>query len=850
MAKKTKSKTKTAAARAARLALLVGVAAVAYRTIVLRAAMPPPPPPPRLHAGGAALAAHLAAEHNSSLLWGTWRPGVYFGLRSRTHPTALVAGAMWLRADAVATKRARSLLRHRCEQDVLQRYGYSAHDGRSYATQQLRDAANGIVIDSSYALDQATGGWAVRLRGSNATAAQRVLFYVGLEASQPTAPTGALSPFVAAGSRLAAALGEGGVSIGGTVQQQQQHDLSSLPSGFSVLALGRSASGAALRTGTDGHASHGAVGRIDVTEVALGLVGDSDRAELAQRAPDGSQLILVQFETPPSEDWEVDIVLVPSIGGAREAEEEHAAAALRQMSGVALSGVLSARAESYAAAVDAMLADDALRLRGAPLSASARAFAADVIGSLFGSLGYFHGRSELAGGGATAAAPLFTVVPSRPFFPRGFLWDEGFHQLVLGAFDAGIADDALLHWLNLIDGDGWVAREQILGAEARAAVPDEFVAQSPEHANPPALLLRLERMGDDELAEWLAGPGRGAWPAIERWYGWLLRTQAGPAEHTYRWRGRDAGDGRLNAMTLASGLDDYPRACIVSAAEKHLDLLCWVAFCSRLLARIATALGHAEAAAAYSSDFGSQLEALHAHHWSEAAGAFCDWGVHANEGTFEQQAVIKCEARDGSSSVEALTPLGGPPRCPQAHPKFLFPLGDGKGGILMRDKFVPRSNRIKERHVHRLGYVTLFPLLLRLLPPDSPRLARTLELLADPKRLWSRYGLRSLSKADAWYGRENAPGDKPYWRGAIWININYLAIAALHHYARVDGPARHRAHELYVELRDNVVGTVLDEWERTGCLWEQYSPDDGRGQRNHPFSGWSALALLALAERF
>ena len=78
-------------------------------------------------------------------------------------------------------------------------------------------------------------------------------------------------------------------------------------------------------------------------------------------------------------------------------------------------------------------------------------------------------------------------------------------------------------------------------------------------------------------------------------------------------------------------------------------------------------------------------------------------------------------------------------------------------------------------HVCHRGYLSLFPFLLQLLPPDSPHLGAILDLLRDPEHLWSPYGLRSLSASHPEFGQgEN------YWKGPIWVQMNYLALRSLY----------------------------------------------------------------------
>lgn len=457
-------------------------------------------------------------------------------------------------------------------------------------------------------------------------------------------------------------------------------------------------------------------------------------------------------------------------------------------------------------------------------------FTASLLSNLLGGLGYFYGdskvdntsspeyaevdmdfweksgqamsRAEIA---TTSPTQLLSFTPSRPFFPRGFLWDEGFHLLPVMEWDLDLAVLVMQSWLELMDDDGWIAREQILGPEARSKVPEKFQVQYPHYANPPtlSLLLPIILAKITKASPYFGHPSQYITPSdnttdlpsldklfqlFDRHYEWFRRTQGGNfstkysrpenavSGEGYRWRGRTP------THTMTSGLDDYPRANPPHPGELHLDALAWVGASAKSLFQLAQHLGLESAVAKYSKHLEDIKRNLDALHWDEQSAAYCDATI-SSSGEYER--------------------------------------------------------------VCLLGYVSLMPFLLGLMEPEHPHLPAVLDLLSDPDKLWSPHGLRSLSLTDEFYGK-----DENYWRGAVWMNMNVLAVQQLHALSVADGPEKSRAAKLGAELRRNVVQTVYDSWATTGFVWEQYSDKTGEGKGSRAFTGWTACIVLLTGLKF
>jgi mannosyl-oligosaccharide glucosidase len=797
---------------------------------------------------------HAEAAVDKALVWGTYRPQIYFGIRA-ARPDSFLSGLVWFPTHSLD---AFSRARHECsEDDRLGGYGWTYHDGRSLAVQEIRDTENNYLLKTSWLkttseASKGAGSWAVRIEGrvidESRPASLSTIYYAALESSnaafQPTfekekyidglpskgddLPDGRFFVANKAGEDLP------GFSMRFTDtpgfknspprpelnEQNLEHEAEFISSRSHWHYFGAGIPKESLWRGKDVILSDisTSVKQAFSSYGQDALPSPADLLTLKDGLADGSNFVALQRSF--TGNFSLDVFY--------DSEDSPASSLL---DGQSLSVALEASKQAYQLKFDQVLPPQEI---GAD-SAQRQNFARELTSQIVGSVGYYHGQSIVdrsfthdyddiaaepkpADPQLTPPSELLTATPSRSKFPRGFYWDEGFHLAHIGVWDPSLSLEILRSWINLIDEDGWVAREQILGEEARSRVPSEFQTQYPTYANPPTLAIivtdylnRLEErhsdifpleasdVGDAEAV--LQGAASSSsyiedplvardfltsiYPKLRTHYLWFRSSQRGQIKEwdrsararneAFRWRGR------TKDHVLTSGLDDYPRAPTPHVGELHLDLHCWMGSFAEAMIKVARALGEDDDAEEYERSYKGIVANVDDLHWNEAENMFCDASVDENDESF---------------------------------------------------------------HVCHRGYISLFPLLSQVLSVDNPHLDGILDMMYDPQHLWSSFGLRSLSKQDEFFGK-----GEDYWRGPIWMPMNYLVLRALKKkYAALPGPYQAKAAKVYAELRTNVVNNVLKEYERTGYTWEQYHPETGHGQRSHPFTGWTSMTAMIMSE--
>lgn len=798
--------------------------------------------------------AEYATDSEASLLWGPYRSNLYMGVRPRGLPHSLMTGLMWYNIDDY---QGLSKIRHACDtNDVMQGYGWERYDPRSGGVQVFHDTEQHLELTTEFIKNKEGTAWAIRVKGvpdklpDGGPRKTTLVFYAGLEGQGKLDLKSEDDP-----SGLA-----GDIELVGKSRDLGSFDLritegkNKHPKSTHKLAKSRVAEKAryiSLRVPDDNVWK--------ARDIFVTLMQDSIQKYYEQYSEDPTlppwvitslesihkmkgNLHLVQrtFEGP----FEFDIIF-----NQKRSNPKFSSASFISVLNKSEEVFESKFAKAFT--FQAPFSKELSKYGG---------FAREMFSNLIGGVGYFYGSSivdrsyseayeeeeerfweaaeqSLKEGKSNAkeerATSLLTSVPSRPFFPRGFYWDEGFHLIPILEYDADLALEILKSWFALIDDDGWIAREQILGPEARSKVPEEFQTQFPHYANPPTLMLLLSSilekfkavqasMAEDEFYEGkkqqefefdsmvggekdkedpiISGTAhwrspelvtkylRDIYPELQAHYEWFRRTQRGnikewdrtafSSREGYRWRGRTP------SHCLTSGLDDYPRATTPHTGELHVDLISWIGMMTRSMRELAEFLDIKDDAEDYKVIETAIEKNIADLHWSAKDMTYCDKTID----DFEE------------------------------------------------DSFV----------CHK-GYVSLFPFLLNLVPvaDADEKLSPLLDMISDPDQLWTPYGIRSLSASDEYFGTE-----ENYWRGPIWVNINYMILKALRRYGENPDASlefREKAANIYKDLRVNIVNNVYDNWEKTGFAWEQYDSKTGKGQGVKHFLGWTSLTVMIMA---
>lgn len=123
---------------------------------------------------------------------------------------------------------------------------------------------------------------------------------------------------------------------------------------------------------------------------------------------------------------------------------------------------------------------------------------------------------------------------------------------------------------------------------------------------------------------------------------------------------------------------------------------------------------------------------------------------------------------------------------------------------------------------------------------DENQSIRLVEHLTDENEFWTPYPVPSVAVNDKRFLLK-------YWRGPVWINVNYLIYLGLRSYGFDD---------IAYELRDKTIQMVANVYDKRGNFYEFYNPFTGDVEGFLPpkpakeFVGWTGLIANLLYDKY
>ena len=834
----------------------------------------------------------LSNEHRLKYYWGTYKPNLYFAVKNRRN-VSTVLGMMWYGADKGEQYKQGNItdrIRHNCKMSDNLKYYYVAHNGEDYAYQVIDDKENNMKLSQKFVKRDYSGlynqTWDVLIEGNVLNSSSNkntdttdskpisLVLYTALENFSVKDKAHFKLTETKEGIELIQSELENGKA---TKKSIMKFDLTSTASSTTDDSNTKNSD----NSNTNSHIIHRNTQKYrkkyeEVWRVKDFISEELQENELTTKKGEYATFVKVKKINTPN-IIAIHLVVKPGFRvkiaySAIGDNDLQTATANLDISNNHLDELLQKRLNEYNHRFDNLFKVNFTSLPNIvkkpadmhPLKTMMK----QTVSNILGNIGYYWGKidvhfdEKMPKGRyhqgfrfALDDKGLFTSSPCRSFFARGFLWDEGFHNIIISQWNYNTTVDIIDSWLSTMSATGYIAREQIRGKEQEAQVPKKFIQQNKLIANPPTFIFAVNNIinhykfyNEERDLKHLYSFLKKCFDKFSSWYEWFEFYQKSSSDkESYQWQGRNT------EQNLASGLDDFPRGLTSNIYEKHLDLYIWVMELSRSIRNLAEIFDY-ELVGHFDEKYEKMRNNLKKHFFDKTTGVLSDFlGPQYNlldSKKFKRPVSPITWRGDNKCGASAPNPLGQPADC---NPYSDSPCCSEFGWCgnspdfcdcpkcRKAEKLEARQLKQSDMHNPHIGYVTLYPLMFGLLDETSEEFTNLLKYLADPEELFSPYGIRSLSKSDLLYHT-----GEDYWRGHIWMNLNFLTLRGLYIHYKDNA----EAYSIYKEIRQNIINTVYKQWQKTGMFYEQYSDVTGEGLKAHPFNGWTALVNNIITENY